>query len=65
MRTSSALLLPLALAGSTAAAAVKSSACSDLWDKAPKLLDSLEVYIARDYAGASLNRSTRTDRSRD
>lgn len=49
-----AAALPLALAGSAYAAAVKSTACSDLWDVAPKLLEGLEVYIAQSYAGASI-----------
>ncbi|BGP41559.1 hypothetical protein JCM10449v2_005550 [Rhodotorula kratochvilovae] len=48
MRASCALL-PLALAGTTYAAAVKSTACSDLWNKAPAVLSNLEIYAVQDY----------------
>jgi len=52
MRATSTLLLPLAFAGSTYAAAVKSSSsCFDLWDQAPKLIPNLEVYVAKTYPG--------------
>ncbi|GAA5925114.1 hypothetical protein JCM3775_006370 [Rhodotorula graminis] len=58
MRPTSALL-PLGLAASTYAAAIKSTSasCSDLWNVAPKLLSNLEVYVAQDYA-AGTNFST-------
>ena len=65
MRITTCAILPLALAGCARAAAVKATACSDLWDFAPKLLANLEVYAARDYPGAFLHlardRATSTD----
>ncbi|GAA5986678.1 hypothetical protein JCM11641_001360 [Rhodosporidiobolus odoratus] len=42
-------VLLLALASGASAAAVAKDPCADLWEKAPKLLTSLEVYHASNY----------------